>query len=229
MLLPAFGLLLLQVSVSEAVLIATGDGTGNTMAPSGQPGFDNVGILDGLSGVYVRNGWVITTDHVGEHPFESGGILYEPIPGSLVQFQNSDASLADLIAFKLMTRPPLPDLALTDTERVTDTLITMVGNGRDRGTATTWMGLDGWNWDTGRTMRWGTNHVGIVDIFILGTHGFWVDFDDLASPPAGEHEADMVVGDSGGAAFTGTGATERLAGILFARSASPAQPAATSL
>ena len=52
------------------VLIATGDGTGNTEAPAADPGFGNVGIVNSLSGVYVGNGWVLTANHVGEHPIE---------------------------------------------------------------------------------------------------------------------------------------------------------------
>jgi hypothetical protein len=44
---------------ADAVLISTGDGTGNTTAPSNDPGFSNVGVVNGLSGVYVRNGWNI--------------------------------------------------------------------------------------------------------------------------------------------------------------------------
>ena len=32
--------------------------------PAADPGFANVGVINQLSGVYVRNGWVLTANHV---------------------------------------------------------------------------------------------------------------------------------------------------------------------
>ena len=75
-------LLLLGANHSAAVIIVTGDGTGNTTAPSDDPGFDNVGSVNGLSGVYLGNGWVLTAGHVGSGPMVFGGVTYSPGPGS---------------------------------------------------------------------------------------------------------------------------------------------------
>ncbi len=216
---------------ARATLISTGDGAGNTTAPSGDPGFDNVGVVNGLTGVYVGNGWVLTANHVGEGAIWLLGVTYEPVPGSSVRFQNPDSSFADLMAFKLLgPNPPLPDLALTDAAPTLNTLIVTVGNGRNRGTATTWMGLDGWNWGAGQTVRWGTNRISDTDLLTLGTQSFWTIFDQLNPGQAkGQDEADTVTGDSGGAAFTGSGETAELIGILYARAVFENQPASTSL
>lgn len=213
-----------------AVLIATGDGTGNTTPPSGDPGFANVGVTStGLSAVYVRNGWVLTANHVGDNPVTFGGVTYEPIPGSRIRFQNPDATLADLIAYKLQTRPPLPDLAIAGQAPSVNELVTVIGNGRDRGAATSFQGTDGWSWLGSRSLRWGTNRISEVDQLELNTRSFLTVFDFVRRPSTGQHEADIVNGDSGGAAFVGSGTSAELAGILFARASFVDQPANTSI
>jgi len=218
---------------SAAVLIATGDGTGNTTAPAADPGFANVGVANGLSGVYVRNGWVLTASHVGAQPITLAGVLYDPIAGSGVQFQNIDGTSADLIVYKLQIKPPLPDLVIATSAPSLNTQITMIGNGKNRGAATTFSGANGWLWGAGRTLRWGTNRISnpsqFVQVGSLWTQSFSTQFDDIAGGPPGQHEADLVNGDSGGAAFTGSGANAELVGILFARAAFVNQPTNTSI
>ena len=216
---------------ANAVLISTGDGSGNTTAPSADPGFDNVGEINGLSGVYIRNGWVLTANHVGENPILLLGTQYDPVPGSGLRFQNPDASLADLLAFKILgPKPPLPDLVIATIPPTVGTSLTIIGNGQDRGSPTTWMGLDGWNWVSNRTIRWGTNEISDVNQNTFATEAFWIVFDDLPPGQAnGQHEADVVNGDSGGAAFTGSGGSAELVGILFARATFTNQPPSTSL
>ena len=209
---------------ANSVLIATGDGTGNTTTPTADPGFANVGRIGGLAGTYVRNGWVLTANHVGEKKIHLLGVPYEPILGSRVRFQN-----ADLIAFKLQTTPPLPDLQLASAAPTLNTLITLAGKGRHRGTPMTWNGHDGWNWGTGGILRWGTNRISKINAVITETQSFEIKFDDIPEPPDGEHEAALTEGDSGGGAFTGSGASAELTGILFGRTAYFSQPANTSL
>jgi len=207
----------------------------HTTAPSADPGFDNVGDVLGLSGVYVGNGWVLTANHVGENPIVLLGVAYDPVPGSGIQFQNPDLSFADLKAYKLLgPNPPLPDLMITDTAPAQNKLVTIIGNGRNRGTATTWSVYSGWNWGSGRTIRWGTNKIlgvnVLVNISVLETQAFSTRFDDLNPGQAnGQDEADLVNGDSGGAAFTGSGTSAELIGILFARGPFEDQPESTSL
>ncbi len=214
---------------APAALIATGTGTENTSAPTPDPGFARVGVVNGLSGVYFRNGWVLTANHVGASTFWLGGTGHAPVPYSTVRFSNPDGTRADLIAFKLRTRPALADAALPSGPLGMNTLLTVIGYGFDRGAPTTWMGIDGWSWAGTRSMRWGTNRISAVGVLALDTQAFQITFNDLANPGSGEHEADIVVGDSGGGAFTGSGSTSRLAGILFARGGYVGQPESTSL
>ncbi|MEZ4332714.1 MAG: trypsin-like serine protease [Myxococcota bacterium] len=221
--------ILLAAAPTPAVLIDGGDGTGNASAPIPDPGFGRVGVINGLSGVYVRNGWVLTASHVGAGKLTLGGTTYAPIAGSTVRFKNPDGSAADLIAFKLATKPPIDDIEIADAPMPLDALLTLVGYGRDRGAATTWMGIGGWSWASTRTLRWGTNRVSAVDALVLDTHAVQTTFDDLPGAAPGQFEADIVTGDSGGGAFTGSGNSARLVGILFARGSYVGQPAYTSL
>lgn len=213
-----------------AVLIDSGDGTGNVTPPPVDPGFANVGATDnGLSAVYVRNGWVLTANHVGERAVTFAGTSFLPVSGSRVRFANPDGSLADLIAYKLTERPALPDLLIGNEELFPGQDVLLVGNGRNRGGATSFMGIGGYDWGAGRTIRWGTNEVSDIALVELDTQAFRTTFDDLPGNPPGAHEADLVNGDSGGAAFSGSGPTARLIGILFARGGFAGQSASSSI
>ncbi len=218
-------------SMAAAVLISTGDGTGNTSPPSAaeDPGFNHVGTISSLSGVYVGNGWVLTAGHVGIGPISLMGITYEPVPGSQTPFTNDAGDIADLVAFKLLTRPPLPDLDLPGGPPATNSLVTIIGNGRVRGASQVWMGVEGWAWGSARDLRWGTNRISATGQFSLNTEAFWIAFNDIQPSGANPHEADIVVGDSGGAAFTGDASNAELVGILFARAGFDGQPNSTSL
>ncbi len=212
-----------------AVLIATGDGSGNTTPPAADPGFDNVGRVSGLSGVYLRNGWVLTADHVAPGAFRLAGVSYPQIPGSSVSFENTNGTSADLRVFKILGRPPVLDLLIADEAPSVGQLVTLVGNGRERGSEIDWMGNIGWTWEVTTSTRWGTNRIEGIDEWRLDTRSFSFVFDELANPASGEHEADVIEGDSGGGVFVGAGPGARLIGILFARSSFEGQPEETSV
>ncbi|MGY8803297.1 MAG: hypothetical protein ACKVK6_03580, partial [bacterium] len=93
---------------ASAVVIDSGDGTGNTTAPADDPGWSNIGSRNGLGVVYLRNGWVITANHVGAGDILLGGSLYTLVPGSAVQLENGDGTMADLVVFGIT---PLPAVA----------------------------------------------------------------------------------------------------------------------
>ena len=51
---------------ARAVLIDSGDGTGNTTAPADDPGWSSVGrTANGLNGIHLGFGWIVTAAHVG--------------------------------------------------------------------------------------------------------------------------------------------------------------------
>jgi hypothetical protein len=218
---------------ARAVIVATGDGTENTTAPSDDPGFANVGDRGGLTAVYLGNGWVLTASHVGVGPVIFGGVSYDPSPSSGYGFLTAPGESADLLVFKLKADPPLIPLTIASATPAPGAQVTMIGNGLNRGAATTWNGMSGWYWATGAAIRWGTNLVGAapLDVTIgnIVTRAFWTDF--TGSPPSQvtAFEAQAAPGDSGGAVFHKNGSSWELAGIIFAISGSVGQPAGTAL
>lgn len=224
-----------------AVVIATGDGSGNTTPPADDPGFANVGIVNGLTGIYLGNRWVLTASHVGEHPITLGGITYPAVTGSMRQLQFSPGVTSDVILERIIGHPPLPSLVLSAaTPSVSDT-VTMIGHGLDRqATQTCWnsnwsevscspfVAFRGYKPLGSQSMRWGSNAVSAVGMDIpLGgtTRAFEVTFDQSGVAD----EAQAVVGDSGGAVFLKRSGQWQLAGVLFAISTFQNQPVNSSV
>ncbi len=152
-------LYLAAAHVAEAVVVATGDGTQNTTAPSDDFGFANVGLVyntaDGFyaSGVYLGNGWVLTAYHVVRDASLSGFrfsdvVFHDPIlgdttfavnPSTAIRLQNSDSTFTDLALFQLTTvadlsfgRSPSPPLCPR-----ADPPVMMAGGGVNRQSALT--------------------------------------------------------------------------------------------
>jgi len=238
-------------TAASAVIIASGDGTGNTTAPSPDPGWNNVGIVyHAYAGVYVGgNGWVLTANHVGPGTFTLGGVDYAWAPGTAIQLKNPDNTLADLVMFHL--QPPYPalsDVSIPTSTPAMGTALILIGNGHDRGAATSWIDpadpnqcvRNGWSWAATTRMRWGTNFVENVNAAYfqskLGTHLFGSVFDLPGDPPQcatgnqiSTNEAEAAQGDSGGAVFASNGAGYDLAGILLYIATYQNQPGETAL
>jgi hypothetical protein len=236
-LLPALLLLILALP-ARAVLIDSGDGTGNTTAPADDPGWDNVGARGTLNGVYLGYGWVLTAAHVGFGSVNLGGTLYPTVAGSKHTIQNPDSSLADLIAFRIDPYPyGLRALEIPTSPAPVGADVRLVGRGLSRGAATSWMGVGGWSWAQPTVKRWGTNDVGAdlgtgppvntTDLTIdeLTTRALVADFTENAPLDEGA----LTVGDSGGAFFVRVGSTWKLAGVSFALGNYEGQPASTTL
>ncbi len=234
LLLAAIFLLLLP-RPAIAVLIATGTGTENTSAP-GFAGWDYVGDVNGNTGTYIGNGWVITANHVGPGDFTLDGVVYPWVTGSDVRLESLPGTLADLVVFSIYPYPLLPPLSIATAPLQVGELLFMIGCGRDRGTATSYDPngelppppdeIFGWNWAGSSTKRWGTNSVSaLTGGLLLGTVAFETLFDDGQVLP----EAQATDGDSGGAVFSLNSPTNDLVGIMYAVGPSPGQPSNTAL
>ena len=114
-----------------AVIIASGDGTGNTSAPSDDPGWDHVAIRSYASSVYVGDGWMLTADHLPPGDVEIEGVLYRAVLGSEVTLVPADLKL-----FRIESDPGLPPLPIATGPPMGE--VVMIGNGRNRGIATSW-------------------------------------------------------------------------------------------
>lgn len=221
-------------AAAPAVIIDSGDGSGNTTAPSPDPGWSHVGLRGGHTAVYLDGGWVITAHHIAAGDVVLGGITYALVSGSSVRLQNADATDADLRMFAISPLPPLAPLAIASSTPSNGAPLILIGNGRNRGAATSWDAngppppgpIHGYEWGVGRSLRWGTN---FVEVFpptrVFGTEVFGSVFDEDDS----DHEAQAANGDSGGAAFASNGSQWELAGVMIAVSEFEGQPAETSL
>jgi hypothetical protein len=225
----ALAILLVTVGVARAVIIETGDGTGNTTAPPDDPGWDHVGTRSGTTVVYLGHRWVLTANHVGAGDVVIQGQTHPAVPGSTIRFENPDTTQADLIVFKIFVDPGLPELKIANFTPGLNKSLTLIGNGRDRGAATSWMGVDGYGWAGSRAMRWGTNQVADTLVTALDTQSFTTSFTDPAAPSATADEATAADGDSGGAVFIKLSGVWYLVGSIFAISGYEGQPVSTSL
>lgn len=238
---------LLLAPAAQAVVHVTGDGFGNTTAPLDDPGFASVGVSgNGLSGIYLGNGWVLSAHHVGEQGFTFGGVFYPAVVGSRVQLETSPGVGADLELVRILGDPPLPAPVLSSGSPLVGDVVTMIGNGWDREPSETC-----WNSSftevscpppgpqaafrgyarlgTQRALRWGRNAViASGDLWEIGgrsTIAFETAFDESEA----SDEAQAVVGDSGGGVFLKRGSQWELVGVLFAVTAFTNQPANTAV
>jgi hypothetical protein len=204
---------LLAATPAPAVLIASGDGTGNTSAPPSDPGWSHVGTLNYLTGVYLGDGWVLTASHVGTGAIHLGGTSFPPVTYSTVVLEHAPGAPTDLRMFRLVSDPGLTTLPVAAASPAVGTQAVMIGYGRNRGAPYTFSGRSGWYWAASKAMRWGTNAVSQAsfDLSLSGQllRSLGLAFDNLGGSAP---EAIGTNGDSGGAAFV----DGSLAGILVA-------------
>jgi hypothetical protein len=220
-------LALLVSAPADALVFISGDGQGNTTPPPDDPGWDHVGRVGGLNGIYLGNGWMLTANHVPTATANFNGAFYAAVPGSEVQLQNPDLSLADLKVFRIDPFPSLPLTKIRASTPAANTNVTMIAGGALRGTATSWMGYDGWFWGGTTGEHWATNKI-YDSGFSSGTWAITTDFDKLSMGGTTD-EGQGATGDSGGALFIKNGSVWELAGVLFAIGPFPGQPDSTAL
>lgn len=229
----------------SAVVINSPSGAGNTSAPPDDPGWANVGMLAGATGTYIGWGWVLTAAHVGAGTITLNGLSYEEEPGTAVQLSNNtpgQSLLTDLVLYRLKSTPEgIAPLTLASTPSATNSSVTLIGSGRDRGNFTEWSvntSTNPWTWTEvtaganaagyqtldARSMRWGTNSISASGLWVsngaLDIHSFSTTFDFSAGP----NEAQPVVGDSGGAVFSKNGSAWMLSGLIVAVGGYSGQP-----
>jgi len=251
-------LVLLAAPAATAVVIDTGDGTGNTAPPPDDFGFERVGVTDnGLSGIYLGSSWVLTANHVGSRTITILGQAYDPLPGTGVRLANVSGVGPDLYVYRINGHPPLPPVVLADTGPLLGEEVTCSGNGWNREPSpTTWNAnweestpppvYDGFKRGVGRARRWGRNDASAVGqdvdlvngsgVTVSSTHAFLTEFDDVGGAP---DESLAVQGDSGGGCFAKRAGTWELVGVMFAMGTfgdpngepdpPPAQPANTAV
>jgi len=221
---PKYGLLLLILAAfclpSSAIIIAGGDGSGNTNAPTGSlenSGWQWQGRFNSYLGTPIGPHHFITAIHIGGsvgNKFYYNNQVYTTVS------KTNDIS-SDLRIWKVSERFSSYAPLYSGTDEVGKGL-TVFGRGVDRAeavtnTITTDPMTNGWKWGAyNYTQRWGTN---VVDATATDGNGYQflkMDWD----AGVGEHECMLADKDSGGAAFIQDGEVWKLAGINY--SISPA-------
>jgi autotransporter-associated beta strand protein len=222
----------LLCTTATTFAIVDANSTTNTTDPGGGVPWANVGSVNGGSGTYIGNGWVLTAAHVGAGPiaFDSG--TFQP-DGRVIRLKNPDTSLADMLLYHLVLTPGLPDSVVSSSTPAIGSLVDLVGYGRIRGSAQQSYSSEdgpkfGFNWSVGGAKSHGTNQIqtGVQTLTVFGAgsfRGFILDFTPpptLFTPPPPfvntVREAQVATGDSGGAVFYKNGATWELAGMIEA-------------
>jgi hypothetical protein len=242
--------LILPLPLVRAVVIGSGNGSGNTNAPSGpwgDLGWGYVGMVNGGSGVYLGAyggaNWVLTANHVGFGNFTLNGTTYSAIAGSGQQIGS-----IDLYAFRITVGQGtglslLSNLTLAGTSPAVGETLTMIGNGKDRNTSMTYWrvntGSTPYTWNESRfnsnasgykqlstsSKRWGTNLAdGTTNI--NSTSMIQTTFTESGI----SDEAQAAVGDSGGGVFVPMdNGSYQLAGIMDLVRTFSGQPANTAV
>jgi len=227
-----------------AVVIDSGDGSGNTSAPADDPGWSNVGVLGKTTGVFLGDHWVLAAGHSGGRELQLGDQLFQAVQGKIRHRLSTAPTLeTDLQLFQLRESPDLPPLRLASSAPRTETAVVMIGNGLDRspsltGWSRTWTIVPlgdashaGYQPGPARTMRWGTNRIAAADLLTRtgkrASRAFATLFEGGLPTP---HQAQANSGDSGGAVFAKNGEGEwELVGIMITVSQHPDQPAKTTV
>ncbi|MDD5199297.1 MAG: trypsin-like serine protease [Terrimicrobiaceae bacterium] len=181
---------------------------------TGITGWDYVGNVNGPSGVYIGNGWVMTAGHVGPGDFTLAGIIYSYVGGSERSISNAKGT-ADLILFQIATAPALPPLTISSSSPsvasyfVSGSTVVMIGYGGGQGE--TW----GANTVTAKNVSVTVSGYSYVTTDFKTAYGTTTYTNGLGDSRSITNNATLVGGDSGGGGFIYNSATARwqLAGI----------------
>ncbi|MEP4076803.1 trypsin-like peptidase domain-containing protein [Haloferula sp.] len=235
-------------NTARAVVIDSGTGSGNTSAPGDDFGFGNIGSVGGASGIYLGNRWVLTAYHVaGSLPASAtfGGSAYATEGGTHQRLTNNGevgmTANTDMVVFRLASDPGLPWLTINSSVTTGDAL-SMAGRGRDRQSSATNWDVDtvpdpdswtevpptgdrtGYKTDATQTIRWGENLAASTGLDVASANGDVRSFSTTFTDGGLTHEAQAVVGDSGGGVFHKNGDNWELAGMMYGVDLHDGQP-----
>ena len=250
---------LLQFSVAHAIISVVGNSTStpnNTSDPqpplSGIPGWNNVGTVNGASGIYVGNGWVLTADHVGAGNFtlevttpngtasgSTSTTTYNWNGIAPIRLTNTDGSgVADLVMFQVTSIPTgVSNLNVASTSPLAGTAFYNIGYGLEQNTAEEYFNYN----SSTQTFTQTTNPSAAYQGFgygspntkswgqnsIVGFQSYNIGFGNVnAFYSTFTTSTDQIVsGDSGGGVFNAAG---ELIGVNDAIGEYPNQPADTA-
>lgn len=164
-------------------------------------GWDYLGQVNGATGVYLGNNWVLTANHVGTGDFVMDGTNYSFVAGSSRSIITG-TDLADLLLFQIASAPSLPPLILAgNSQQLSGQTVIMTGFGVKAS-------------DGPQVKTWGANTISndtiSVEVQVQNTTYNTIDFE---TDYGGGNQAMLILGDSGGGDFIYADNQWLLAGI----------------
>ncbi|HEV2292542.1 MAG TPA: trypsin-like peptidase domain-containing protein [Tepidisphaeraceae bacterium] len=239
---------------AAAAIVAGGDGTQNTTAVGTVSQFNNVGRLNGASGIYLGDGVVLTAYHVGPGTITFASGSFTAVSGSELRLQDPiDSTPTDLVLFRIGAAPALPSLTIASTTPLVGTSAVLAGNGRNRAESLTYYDVSGthpdftwtetsnpataeasgYKWAADNTLRWGSNvtenasRVGAAPGPTVNVNARFGNVRSILTDFDNVlNEGQAAGGDSGGAMFDTAGT---LIGLMHAIGPFEDQPANTSI
>lgn len=180
-------LMALCPSNTWGVVVSTTQET--TTRPIDDPGWNNVGIVRGSTGIYLGDRWMLTAAHVGlgSVNFPELGV-FAAESGSGIQITNRPGSgltkPADLLLFRLVDDPGLPPIKIGQSSPALGDEVLVIGNGlsrldeptywdvSQRGAVWTWTetstpsDYEGYGTTGPQIIRWGTNLIEDDETFV---------------------------------------------------------------
>lgn len=158
---------------------------------AGMDGWNYVGQVNGASGTYLGNGWVVTAAHVGAGNFSLGGVTYTLVSGSTTSI---DGGNVDLVLFQIASPPALPALVLGQVPPIPF-------SEQSGGDSVALIGYGGGGGET-----WGLNTVTAVNFTLSVLGRSTIDFctsdgTTTIGSQSVTNNATVVTGDSGGGDF----------------------------
>ena len=106
----------------KAIVIFGGGSAANTVAPTGgaggDPGWGNVGTVNGATGVYLGNYgggfWALTASHVSGGDITLLGNTYTYVTGSATVVLNGNGSETDMTLFRVSSDPSIASPSITN-------------------------------------------------------------------------------------------------------------------
>lgn len=225
-------LLSIVTSNAQAIILYSGDNSANLTAPDTArtdifnsvakiTNADGTGIVG--SAVHIKDKYLLTAEHVlykdatpRRTHVSFDGTTYWAID---LNFLPRQIDTADLVLFKLIEDPNLPETQLYSSSNELNNTGTLIGwgYGRDPNQANQTSTTRTWTWGTGLTIdkRWGTNQV--ADTGNANISGKVYDFlQTRLNSNQGASEAAFANYDSGSGLYISNSGTWQLAGITTA-------------
>lgn len=175
------------------------------------PYWEHVGRVGLGSGVYLGEGYVLTSAHVGCHPFLlANGVYYRPDYESWRVLKNSNGEESDLAVFRVFigsgdsALSKLGKLPIRQNGNDLQGPLVMIGTGYTETRAPQKAGSDvvlGYRIKSQRSKRWGVNFLDKFLDKLVKTTGGYQTHCFVSSFDREEGEAQAADGDSGGATF----------------------------